>query len=434
VKRTSIVAGIVAGVLWTGLAGAYPLDGYEATGINRLRAYDLARAFLLKHGQLQPGSLWTSDQIRPWLADVPDLELPAPDAEFEQSIRALLGDDAKRYGISVLDVTDPANPRFAELNGTRVQNPGSVGKIIVALGWFHALAKLHPGDVPAREKLLREVEITANAFIHNDHHKVPIWKPGDKFVTRRPLQLGDTANVYTYLDWMSSASSNAAASMLMSELVLLREFGSEYPVTDERAQSFWAETSKSALTRKLANALQEPLRAYGLDPAKFRQGSLFTREGKKLLPGINSLATSRELLRFLVKLDQAALVDAWSSRELKRLLYLTDVRARYASSPALNDAAVYFKSGSLYGCKPEEGFTCDKFKGNRINYMNSIAIVETDAEHGALHYMVVVLSNVLRKNSVDAHRALAAELHRLISSQHAATPVEDVPPVSSSER
>ncbi len=67
---------------------------------------------------------------------------------------------------------------------------------------------------------------------------------------------------------------------------------------------------------------------------------------------------------------------AWRS---KRLIYMTQRRIRYASSPALNDAAVYFKSGSLYRCKPEEGFVCRKYEGNVENLMNSVAIVESPA-------------------------------------------------------
>ena len=63
--------------------------------------------------------------------------------------RALLGSDASAYGIAVLDVSDPSRPRYAELNGNQAMNAGSVGKILVALAWFQALADLYP-DVEAR--------------------------------------------------------------------------------------------------------------------------------------------------------------------------------------------------------------------------------------------------------------------------------------------
>ena len=62
--------------------------------------------------------------------------------------------------------------------------------------------------------------------------------------------------------------------------------------------------------------------------------------------------------------------------------------------------------------------TCEKYKGNRINNLNSMAIVETDASHGSLRYAVVVLSNVLKKDSDDKHKELAAKIHALIGSMH----------------
>jgi hypothetical protein len=37
---------------------------------------------------------------------------------------------------------------------------------------------------------------------------------------------------------------------------------------------------------------------------------------------------------------------------------------------------VFFKSGSLYSCKPEDGFVCEKYMGDVRNMMNSVAVVE----------------------------------------------------------
>ena len=176
------------------------------------------------------------------------------------------------------------------------------------------------------------------------------------------------------------------------------------------------------------NAMQSALRKNDLDPGKFRQGKFFTREGKRRVPvATNSVATARELLRFIMLMEEGRLVDPWSSLEMKKLLYLTDARIRYAASPALDDAAVYYKSGSLYGCKPEPGFECGKYRGNRINYLNSVAIVETDSEHGNLRYAVIVLSNVLRKDSSEQHKALAAKINELLQSLHPA-PTPDASP------
>ena len=104
-------------------------------------------------------------------------------------------------------------------------------------------------------------------------------------------------------------------------------------------------------------------------------------------------------------------VDEESSLEMKRLLYMTDRRIRYAGSPALKNAAVYFKSGSLYKCRPEEGYVCAKYKGNVDNFMNSVAIIE---HPDGITYMVALMSNVRKKNSASDHMALAASIDRIV--------------------
>ena len=136
-------------------------------------------------------------------------------------------------------------------------------------------------------------------------------------------------------------------------------------------------------------------------------------------PG-RSYGTARELMRYILRMEQGRLVDEFSSREIKRLLYMTERRIRYASSPALKDAAVYFKSGSLYQCRQEEDFKCGKYRGNVRNYMNSAAIVESPAGDYRLDYMVTLISNVLRKNSAVDHQTLATRIHRLIEAAHPA--------------
>jgi hypothetical protein len=176
-----------------------------------------------------------------------------------------------------------------------------------------------------------------------------------------------------------------------------------------------------------------PLTRNGLDKEKLRQGSLFTAEGKRRVPGTNSVGTSRDFMHLIVKMEQGRLVDRFSSEEIKRLIYLTDRRIRYASSPALNDAAVFFKSGSLYSCKQESGFKCGKYMGNVRNYMNSVAIVETEQTDGVLplRYAVVVMSNVLRKNSAVEHQTLATRIHRLMQEAHP-VPTAEVAPAATS--
>lgn len=90
---------------------------------------------------------------------------------------------------------------------------------------------------------------------------------------------------------------------------------------------------------------------------------------------------------------------------------MTDRRIRYATSPRLTKAAVYFKSGSLYKCKKEEGFECKKYMGNVENYMNSVAIVE---HPDGTVYMVALMSNVLKKNSNIDHQTLATYIDDII--------------------
>jgi hypothetical protein len=264
--------------------------------------------------------------------------------------------------------------------------------------------------------------VTADEFILTDSHAIPLWDTGNPTIQYRRLQIGDRANLWAYLDWMLSASSNAAASMVMRELMLIVHFGKGYPVDPAQAKAFFQKTPKRELADLLSRALVEPVGRNGLNAEELRQGSFFTARGKQLVPGTSSYATPRELMRFLVRLEQGRIVDEASSREIKRLLYTTQRRIRFASSPALIDAAVYFKSGSLFRCEPEPGYTCRQYEGTTENMMNSVAIIEAPAGSRRLHYLVAVMSNVLRKNSAVEHQSLATRLHRLIEGYHAGAP------------
>jgi hypothetical protein len=411
-------------------ARAYPIDGFEATGIARLEAYRLVQEGKVQGRKLPKGALLPSAAIQLRLADRPDFEIPPADPALSAKLRALLGGDAPRYGVVLLDVSDPAQPRLAEHNPDVAQNPGSVGKLMVALAWFQALADRYPDDLEARRRLLRETQVVADAFIQSDHHTVPFWKPGDTRVVQRRIAQGDRASLWTYLDWMASSSSNAAASMAQKHLLLQRGLGERYPVSEAEASAWLAQTPKAELGKLFADAIQTPVTRAGLDLERLRQGSFFSHVGKQRVPGTSSTSTPRELMRYLVKLEQGKLVDPFSSLEIKKLLYLTDRRIRYASSPALADAAVYFKSGSLYSCKPEPGFACKKYHGNVRNYMNSTAIVEVGNRQPELHYIAVVLSNVLRRNSAVEHQTLGTRIHRLVESLHPAQAAPEPAPVT----
>jgi hypothetical protein len=413
----SVVFSIIA-MAFAATGGAYPLDGYGYTGIARLEGYRLAMEGKVRAPKQPPGALLSIDAVDLRLQFKSDFEIPAADIEFVAQLQNLLGAEADRYALAVLDLTNIDQPRYAEHRGTERANPGSVGKILIALGVFQALADIYPDSIDARLNILRNAVVTADEFIQSDHHQVPVWQPGDSRVRYPKIRIGDQASLWTYLDWMLSASSNAAASMVLKHLMLLVHYGPGYPVNETEAQQFFKTTPKKELAALLSRALQDPIVRNGLDLEQLRQGSFFTRKGKQLVPGTTSYATPRELMRLLIKLEQGKLVDAFSSREIKRLLYMTQRRIRYASAPALAAAAVYFKSGSLYKCKTEPGFECKKYHGNVINMLNSVAIIEAPATDRQLYYMVVVMSNVLRKNSAVAHQTLATRLHRMLEKIH----------------
>ncbi|MGD8311532.1 MAG: peptidoglycan-binding domain-containing protein [Gammaproteobacteria bacterium] len=409
-------------MLLPGAGNAYPLDGFESTGIGRLQAQLLVQEGRRPGRKRPAGELLPLEMVDLRLLDRPDFRLPEPDSKLTARVKQMLGSHVDRYGIALLDLSDPEHPRYAEWHGHQRQNPGSVGKLMVALAIFQALADIYPDDIEARRRVLREAMVTADIFSVYDHHTVPFWHPETGTVTRRPIRQGDRASLWTYLDWMMSPSSNSAAGMVQKHLILLRHYGRDYPVPPEEETRFFKETPRAELGRIFEEAIQSPISRNGLDLDELRQGSFFTHEGKRKVPGTSSYATPRALLEYATRMEQGKLVDEFSSREIKRLMYITERRIRYASSGVLRDSAVYFKSGSLYSCQPEEGFVCRKYHGNKRNYMNSVAIVESPAGQNRLYYMVTVLSNVLRKNSAQDHRDLARAIQGMLLNDHPLPP------------
>jgi hypothetical protein len=424
--RKLALAAALAALSGTTVVLAYPLDGYEETGIRRVEGGRLAHEGLAKGGKQPPGAMLTTDQVDIRLLGRPDMELPPVDPELSARVVALLGDNADRYGMALLDLSDPDNPRYAEHRADHKQNVGSVGKLLVALGYFQALADTWPDDLERRAAVLRDTIMTADDFSHTDHHTIRIFNVETRELIRRPIQDGDQGSVWEYLDWMLSVSSNSAAAMVMRDAMLLRHFGQDYPVSEEQIRSFFADTPGAELTRIFQQTFWEPVTRNGLPLDQIRQGSFFTRQGKRNVNGGgNSYATARTLMEFMLRMEQGRLVDEWSSRQMKRLLYMTERRIRYASSPELKDAAVYFKSGSLYKCQEEEGFKCTAYHGNVMNYMNSVAIVEQEVDGKNIHYIAIVISNVLRKNSAVDHQTMGTEVQRLILEDNLEKPAAD---------
>ena len=408
---------------------AYPIDGYADTGIRRVEGARLAHEGLAKGGKQPPGALLTTAQVDLRLLDHKDMDLPAPDPAFTAELLKLLGDNAGSYGVAVLDLSNPEKPRYAEHRGDYRQNVGSVGKLIVALGLFQALADTWPDDTGQRVRVLRDTRVTADEFSQSDHHKLRIFDVENRKLIRRTMRIGDQGSLWEYLDWTLSVSSNAAAAMTMREAMLLRQYGKDYPPAEQEIERFFKETPGKELTALFQRTFFEPITRNGLDLEKLRQGSFFTRQGKQRVNGGgNSYGTARELMRFMLRMEQGRLVDEFSSRQIKRLLYMTERRIRYASAPALRDAAVYFKSGSLYSCREEEGFTCKPYAGNRKNYMNSVAIIESPAAERRLHYIATLVSNVLRRNSAVDHQTMGTRIQRLIEKANPAPKAEAVNP------
>lgn len=408
-------------------AGAWPLDDADDTRIGRLEYMRRVEAGTLSGTRQPPGALLPTVAVDLRLRDRPDFTVPPVDAQFTAELRGLLGTAADRYSLAVLDLSDPARPVYAEHRAHERYNPGSVGKLIVALAWMQALADRFPDDTRARWRLLRDTRIEADDVIIHDSHTVRRWDRASESLVRRPLEVGDPGTLFEFLDWMVSPSSNAAASVLIRQAMLLNHFGADYPVSFERAAEFFRETPREEREALLARTLQEPVTRNGFELANLRQGSPFTRRGKALVSGTTSRASAHELMQLLIAIEQGRAVDPFSSLLLKKLMYVTERRIRYASSPALRDAAVYFKSGSLFRCEPEPDFVCRAYAGNKLNLMHSIAIVEHPAAERQLHYLVVLMSNVLRKNGAQVHQSLGTAIQHLVAKRHPQAAAEDAP-------
>jgi hypothetical protein len=408
---------LVLGLAAAATAYGYPLDGAARTGIRRLVGYRLQQEGTLQGPKLPPGALLSSNAIVLRLRGVNDgfdLGEKSPhDPYLQAGLEKIFAARDPSYAAALLDISDPQRPLYASLRADRKMIPGSVGKLLVAAGLFDALARTYPASVEAREKLLRETIVPADSFIFRDSKTVPVYGEGGAGMRHRRLALGDKFNLWEWLDHMLSVSSNAAGSMVWKQALLLRRFGARYPLPLAEEAAFLRGVPKPELSKLALETLEAPLTAAGLDTARLRLGTMFTSNASAAIPGTASYASPNELLRWLVKLEQGKLVDAWSSLELKKLLYFVRPRYRYASSPALRRAAVFFKSGSLFECTPEPGFTCAAYQGNKRNLMHSVAVVESERKV----YLVAIMSNVLRVNSAVEHHAIAGEIERLIQAR-----------------
>ncbi|MGD9280949.1 MAG: hypothetical protein PVF60_08665, partial [Desulfobacterales bacterium] len=93
----------VLALAFASTGGAYPLDGYGYTGIARLEGYRLAMEGKVRAPKQPPGALLSIDAVDLRLQFKTDFEIPAADTEFVAQLQNLLGAEADRYALAVLD-------------------------------------------------------------------------------------------------------------------------------------------------------------------------------------------------------------------------------------------------------------------------------------------------------------------------------------------
>ncbi|MGJ5642605.1 serine hydrolase [Formosa sp. S-31] len=396
----------------------YPIDGYNLTGIKRLVYLERVKSGEIKSTRIPPGAFRPLDSIQLNLvnrkAEIP--ELPEVNDTLQQKVDRLFRGLDKNYSIGIIDMTEGRPIRYAQHRESAQYQPGSVGKLVVLTAFFNQLCQIFPeGDFEQRRDLLKTKQIKAGSWALHDHHTIPVYDLETGKLVKRTVQASDVFSLYEWLDHMVSVSNNGAASVVWREAVLMHVFQGHYPdLTFEEGEAYFKNTPKSELSEMAINLVNEPLRELGITEDEWRLGKFFTSGAGAYIPGRGgSTGTPIGLMKFVMALEKGELIDYKSSLEMKRILYMTDRRIRYAAAKKLDSAAVYFKSGSLYSCAKDKG-PCGKYKGNVYNYMNSVAIVE---HPDGVRYAVCLMSNVLHKNSAYDHLVLASRIDDIIEER-----------------
>ena len=396
--------------------GFYPIDGYERSRIVRLLDIQHTLDKGEKYTRIPYGAFGSIDDIRLNLLSVSEKNIDKileEDEAFEKKLNRLF--PGAGYSAAVLDITDPSNMRYASFREDVGYQPGSVGKIAVLNALFYELNKIYPEDFEARIALLCNKRVKSGIWGVGDHHTVPIYNPETKKLVKRQVIASDEFTLFEWADHMVSVSNNGAASVLYRESMLMAAFGLDYPrLTEEEAERYFKETPRDSLTRLANSVVNDPLRELGISEDDWRLGGVFTNGPDRYVGRMGgSIGTPKGLMKYLVQLEQGKVIDSASSLEMKRLLYLTDRRIRYARSSRLDSARVYFKSGSFYSCDRSKETFCGEYAGNKFNYMNSVITVE---HPDGKKYIVCLMTNVLSKNSAGAHMYLATEIDKVITS------------------
>ncbi|MAZ27256.1 MAG: hypothetical protein CL868_09295 [Cytophagaceae bacterium] len=394
----------------------YPIDGYERTGIDRLAYLEKIVRDSIPYNRIPPGAYAKTQDIKLRLTGLKDSAVTYmhDDPALQEKISGLFYGLDQSYSLTVVDMTDSLDLKYASRNETRGYQPGSVGKLAILIALFDQLRNICPDDWPARLNLLRYKNVKGGPFAVYDHHTIPIYDIENDRLTKRQTRTDDVFSLYEWVDHMVSVSNNGAASVVYREALLMKVFGNDYfDLTDEEAMKWFEETDRSEVTDLANEVVNEPLRKLGITEDEWRLGGFFTNGGERYVGRKGgSIGSPKGLMKFLISLEQGKVIDSLSSLEMKRLMYMTDRRIRYAHSSRLDSARVYFKSGSFYKCDPSKG-ACGDYAGNVFNYMNSVIIVEHPGD--GPKYMVCLMTNVLRKNSASDHMYLASRIDKALS-------------------
>ena len=258
-RRT--LALLILGLVTSPAASAYPLDGAEASGIQRLIGYRTAQQ-AERGPKLPRGALLGTGDIRLTLADRPDAPMfdavPA-DPVLQAAVESIFLERDPSYGFVVVDLTDPHRIGWAGVRPDTRQMPGSVGKLLTMVGLFDALARAFP-DIEDRQRVLRETRVTGGDWVLYDEHAVPKFDPATATNRFGIIQPDDTFVLAEWIDHMISASANAAGAVVWREAMLLRHFGDRYPVGAEEARAYFTATPPRELTALSLAVVHDPLR------------------------------------------------------------------------------------------------------------------------------------------------------------------------------
>jgi hypothetical protein len=410
-KKALIISGLALLCLSFGM---YPIDGYKRSNIARLldiqRTLDKGEAYK----RIPYGAFGSIDDIKlnlQALANVPLDDLLKEDEQFSKAIARITPGGA--YSLAVLDISDPNNLKYAAHREDVGYQPGSVGKIAVLNAVFDQLAKIYPDSFSDRIALLCNKRVTSRYWGTGDHHTIPVYDVKNAKLTKRQVVASDEFSLFEWLDHMVSVSNNGAASVMYREAMLMAAFGKDYAnLSQVDSEQYFVNTKRDSLTNLASDVVNNPLRELGITEDDWRLGGMFTDPaGKYVGRKGGSIGTPKGLMKYLVQLERGAVIDDSSSLEMKRILYITDRRIRYAGSPRLDSARVYFKSGSFYSCDKTKSTPCGDYAGNKFNYMNSVITVE---HKNGKKYIVCLMTNVLSKNSAGEHLYLASAIDKVI--------------------